>query len=182
MAASSLASSRRLSSSVKNKRCVEEAGIGREPPEEIVERLIALHRLGQRRAGRGPPGERRQLAFVGLLEREAFGSTAIEIALYLRIIDAGIEIAEIPFRQGAKAACGTRLGCAMSGGTFCWGGHNRCEGARTTTSLARNARETGAWMARRRCIWREIAAGQPQCDSFVVPLPDVSPRPTRLMP
>jgi hypothetical protein len=114
------------------------------PPEKIVERFVPLHRLGQRGAGFESIGEHREVAFVGLLEGEAFGSTTIEIALYLRIIDADIEIAEIPFRQGAKAAWGTRLGCAMSGGTFCWGGHNRCEGARTTTSLARNARETGA--------------------------------------
>jgi hypothetical protein len=118
------------------------------PPEKIVERFVPLHRLGQRGAGFRSIGEHRELAFVGLLEGEAFGSTTIEIALYLRIIDADIEIAEIPFRQGAKAAWGTRLGCAMSGGTFCWGGHNRCEGARTTTSRARTpARPAHRWRA-----------------------------------
>ena len=104
---------------------VEESRIGREPPEEIVERLIALHRLGQRRAGRGPPSERRQLAFVGLLEREAFGSTAIEIALHLRIIERGIEVREIPFRQRAKTGHGRSFERSMSGGAFGSCRHNR---------------------------------------------------------
>src|SRR5262249_14379351 len=132
MAASSLASSSRLSSRVKNKRWVEaagtssctsaknfargidgaagvqEPGIGREPPEKIIERLIALHRLGERGAGVGSFGERRELALVGLLEGEAFGSATLEIALHLRIIEPGIEIGESPFRQHTEAARATR--------------------------------------------------------------------------
>jgi hypothetical protein len=46
-------------------------------------------------------GERRELALVGLLERQAFSGGAIEVALHLRIIDPGIEVGEVPFRQHA---------------------------------------------------------------------------------
>src|SRR5262245_44619011 len=97
---------------------VEESRIGHEPPEEVVERLVALHRLGQRRAGGGPFGERRELAFVGLLECEAFGSTTIEIALDLRIIEPGVKIREIPFRQRVEARHGRSFACSISGRAF----------------------------------------------------------------
>src|SRR5919197_3224684 len=97
---------------------VEESRIGRETPEEIVKGLVALHRRGQRRAGRGVVGERRQLAFVGLLECEAFGSTAIEIALDLRIIEPGVKIREIPFRQRAETGHARSLACSKSRRAF----------------------------------------------------------------
>src|SRR6266511_4859562 len=118
---------------------VEESRIGREPSEEIVERLIALHRLGQRRAGRGPLGKRRELTFVGLLECEAFGSTAIEIALHLRIIEPGIEVREIPFRQRAETGHGRSLECSMSGGAF---GSCRHDKLRRTSACQRRHRAT----------------------------------------
>src|ERR671930_2027180 len=133
---------------------VEEARIGRETPEEIVKGLVALHRLGQRRAGRGVVGERRQLAFVGLLECEAFGSTAIEIALDLRIIEPGVKIREIPFRQRAETGHARSLERSMTGGAFGSCRHNRVrrraidlKGARQTATA-----EQVPW------IWCDIAA------------------------
>src|SRR6266540_1703776 len=120
---------------------VEESRIGREPSEEIVERLIALHR-----AGRGPLGKRRELTFVGLLECEAFGSTAIEIALHLRIIEPGIEVREIPFRQRAETGHGRSLECSMSGGAF---GSCRHDKLRRTSACQRRHRATS--VARTRC-------------------------------
>ena len=92
---------------------MEEPGIRREPPDKIFEGLIALHCLGERGAGVGSFGERGELALVGLLEGEAFGSAPLEIALHLRIIEPGIEIGEIPLRQHAEAARAT------SDGAFC---------------------------------------------------------------
>jgi hypothetical protein len=126
---------------------VEEPAIGHKPPEKIIERLIALHRLGERRAGVGSFGERCELALVGLLEGQAFGGAVIEIALHLRIIEPGIEIGEIPFRQRAEAVCGPRLGGSTSGGVFCWDGHNRLRKSDDfETSSVRNTRGPGAWM------------------------------------
>jgi len=89
---------------------VEEAGIGREPAEKIIERFVALHRRRELRSRIGSLDERRELALKGLLERQAFGGAALEVALDLRIIDPGIEVGEIPFRQHAETAWGTGLG------------------------------------------------------------------------
>jgi hypothetical protein len=126
---------------------VEEADIRREPPEKIVERLVALHCRSQRRSRVGLLGERRELALEGLLERQAFSGGAIEVALYLRIIDPGVEVGEVPFRQHAEAARGTGFGRSFSNGAFCLCGHNRLR-RRTDfeTSSVRNAWGPGAWM------------------------------------
>ena len=104
---------------------VEEAGIGREPAEKIIERFVALHRRRELRSRIGSLDERRELALKGLLERQAFGGAAIEVALDLRIIDPGIEVGEVPFRQHAEAAWGTGLGRSLSDGAFCLCGHDR---------------------------------------------------------
>ena len=92
---------------------MHEAGVGREPPHAIVERLIAPHGLRQRRAGRRRARHVGQLALKGLLESRAFGIGATEIALDRRIVEAGIEVGEIPFGQRAetgRAALGRTLG------------------------------------------------------------------------
>jgi hypothetical protein len=109
---------------------VEEAGIGREPAEKVIERLVALHRRHELRSRIGSLDKRRELALKGLLERQAFGGAAIEVALDLRIIDPGIEVGEVPFRQHAEAAWGTGLGRtglgrSLSDGALCLCGHDR---------------------------------------------------------
>ena len=106
---------------------VDETGIGREPAKQIVERLVALHRLGQRRPGAGPVGERSELTLVGLLEGETFRVGAIEVALHLRVVDPGVEIGEIPFRQRAEAGRGTGFVCSSSGGASCWCRHGQLQ-------------------------------------------------------
>ena len=103
---------------------MNEPGIGREPAEKIVERLVALHRLGQHRPRVRLVGERGELALVGLLECNAFHVGAIEIVLYLWIVDPVIEVGEIPFRQRADAGCGAGLGRASSGVAFGWCRHD----------------------------------------------------------
>ncbi len=55
---------------------MNEPGIGDEPAEQIVERLVALHRLGERAPGVGRVRQRGELALVGLLERDAVGVAA----------------------------------------------------------------------------------------------------------
>ena len=70
-----------------------------DPSKQIVERLVALHRLGERRSGVGPIRNGAELALVVTLERKALGIAAIEVALHIRIVDPGVEVGEIPFRQ-----------------------------------------------------------------------------------
>ena len=87
------------------------------PAEQIVERLVALHRLGELRPGVGSVRDRRELALVGLLEGDRVGVAAVEVRLDPRIVDPGIEIGEIPFRQLAEPAFHDRLvgelGCGL---------------------------------------------------------------------
>jgi len=133
---------------------VEKPGIGRDAAEQIIQRLVALHRVGERRAGLGTLGERRELALVLPLESEAFGSAALEIAFHLRIIEPGVEIGEIPFRQRAETRSGRRFGRSVSGGAFGLCGHNwlRRETISRPSSGLEQAHRT-PW------IWRDIAAG-----------------------
>ena len=89
---------------------VHEPGIGAEPAHQIVDRLVAPHRFGERRAALRGAGERRELAFVGLLESDTVGIGAVEIALDRRIVEAGIKVGEIPFGQGAELRLSIRPG------------------------------------------------------------------------
>ena len=66
---------------------VDKSGIGREPAHEIVDRLIAAHRFGERRARRRQARQIGELAFVGLREGDALGVGAIKIAPYRRIVE-----------------------------------------------------------------------------------------------
>jgi hypothetical protein len=75
----------------------------------------------------GAPRQVGELAFVRLLEGHALGIDAVEIAPYRRIVEAAIEVGEIPFRQSAKRRFGTRstaLGRPLDGDFFrCGTGH-----------------------------------------------------------
>jgi hypothetical protein len=78
---------------------MDEHGIGAEPAHAIADRLIAPHRFAERGTTlrrRGEPGE---LALVGLLEGQAVGIGALEVALDGGIVEAAIERAEVPFGQ-----------------------------------------------------------------------------------
>jgi hypothetical protein len=123
---------------------VEKPGIRHESAEKIIERLVARDRLGEDRPGVGLLRDRRELALVGLFEGKAFGSAAFEIALDLRIIDPGVEISQIPFRQRAKAGDGRRLGRSTGGGAFCSCGHGGQESDDLCTTHQACGRQTGA--------------------------------------
>ena len=83
---------------------VHEAGIGAEPAGQIVDRFILAHRLGERAAGLRRLRQLKKLALEGALERNAFGIDALEVALDRRIVQAGIEVGQIPFRQRTQSA------------------------------------------------------------------------------
>src|SRR5262245_51227515 len=87
-----------------------------EPAEQIVELLIAYDRLRKRKAAVGLTQQRGELALEVVLERLAVLIGAIEIALDLGVVDAGIEVAEIPFGQLAKLL--GRGGGFLGGGSF----------------------------------------------------------------
>ena len=81
---------------------MNEPGIGAEPPHQIVDRLVAPHRRGERGAAGRPARHFGELALVGRLEVDAFGIDAVEIALDRRIVEAGIKVVEIPLGQLAE--------------------------------------------------------------------------------
>ncbi len=77
---------------------MDQAGKGDQPPEQVVEILVALDRRGEPAAAIGRIGKRGELSLIVLLEGQTFGIGAIEIAFDQRIVDPGIEIGEIPDR------------------------------------------------------------------------------------
>jgi len=102
---------------------MDEAGIRNEPTEKIVERFVTLYSLGERGARRSSVGEPGKLALICLFESNAFRVGPIEITLHLRIIDAGIEVGQIPFRQRAETGCRSRLDRTLRGAAL--GGRSR---------------------------------------------------------
>ena len=52
---------------------IEQRGIGDQPAELVLQRLVALDRLGERAARALARGQRLQAALEGLLESDAFG-------------------------------------------------------------------------------------------------------------
>ena len=113
---------------------VDQAGIGREPAEQVVELLETLHRARKLLAGIRAIRERGELALEILLEGDAVAVGAVEIALHRRVIDPGIERGEIPLGQFAQTFDrafnggfgGGGLG-GFAGGAVrsCWHGGNR---------------------------------------------------------
>ena len=85
---------------------VDQPGIRDQPPEQIVERLVALYRAGERAPGFRSVRKRRKLAFVVLLEGGTFRIGAVEIPRHLRIVHSEIKIGQVPFRQDAESSGG----------------------------------------------------------------------------
>src|SRR5262249_48983617 len=94
-----------------------------EPAQKIVERLVALDRLRERAPCAGPLRQACELAPKILLERDRILIRPIEIAFHRRVVDAGVEIGEIPFGQRAEfwRACGCGFRGDAYGGAFLCG-------------------------------------------------------------
>ena len=84
--------------------------------DEVVERLVALDRLGERASAAGAFDQSPELALVGLLERLGLGVSLIEVARDARIVEAGIEVVEVPLRQIPKRRAGCRFGAGLGPG------------------------------------------------------------------
>jgi len=82
-----------------------------------------------------------------VLNETGRSSTTIEIALDLRIIEPGVKIREIPFRQRAETGHGRSFECSMSGRAF---GSCRHDKLRRTCACQRRHRATPVARAR----WR----------------------------
>ncbi len=81
--------------------------------EQVLDRLIALERLGER--GRIVPGKLFEPPFVIRLELGALGVALLEVEFDLRAVDRLVQVRQIPFRQRAELR---RLGlCFFGGGT-----------------------------------------------------------------
>ena len=81
---------------------VDQAGIGNEPPQKVVELLVADDRLRELLSGLRIAGQRGKLALEVLLERDAVAVGAIEIAFHGGIVDPRVQRAQVPFRQLAE--------------------------------------------------------------------------------
>ena len=136
---------------------MDQPGIGDQPPEQILELLVALDRLGELLAGVGPAGERGELALEVLLEGDRLAVGAIEIALHRGIVNPGIEVAEIPFRQLAEALEARLDGFA---------------GAARADRAGIGARSLGSWNSSSR--QRAPMANMTACDKSSVIKPTIS--------
>ena len=90
---------------------IDEPGIGHDAPQKLFQRLVALDRLEQPRAG-GFFGERFELALIGGMEAFAVGLGLGEIVREGAQFHGGIKVFEVPFRQMRRAA-GAGLGFAL---------------------------------------------------------------------
>ena len=70
--------------------------------EQVLDPLVGPHRLGQTRGRVRPGGELGDPAGIGLGEAAALLLGASHVAGEVRIIEAGIEIREVPFRKMAE--------------------------------------------------------------------------------
>jgi hypothetical protein len=78
---------------------MHKAGERADAPKQIAERFVAFHRFDERAARVGTVRQRREFALVRLLEGKAVGVGAIEVALDGGIVDAGVEVGQVPFRK-----------------------------------------------------------------------------------
>jgi hypothetical protein len=97
---------------------MNQAGIGRQTPGEIVDRLVAPDRFGEPFAATLAGGFFRELALVVRLKRDAIGVHLLQIAGRFRRVDSGIEIGQVPFRQ----LCRFGFGRGLSDVRFALGG------------------------------------------------------------
>jgi hypothetical protein len=142
-----------------------QARVGGEPTNQVVERLVAFYRRGERRAGGRRARQVGELALVGLLERHAVGIDPVEVAFDLGRIDPGIEIGEIPFRQGG------RLGTPRRGGGLpglSGGGRTIDHGGRLTIS---GGLGFGIGTGRRQAPWRHRRCGEAKAGPRIVSRP-----------
>ena len=81
---------------------IDEAGIGHDPAEEVLDRLVAQHGGAERVCGVLASGEPVELAAVGLGEGLALGLGPGEVAREIRAVHGRVEVGEVPFGQGAE--------------------------------------------------------------------------------
>jgi hypothetical protein len=91
---------------------VEQAGIGDQPAKHVINRFVPPDRFGEHLTGLGTCRKLGEPPLVDFLELDALGLAPFEVPLDRRRIHRGIEISEIPLRQGAK-----RSGGRLGGGT-----------------------------------------------------------------
>src|SRR5262249_57319369 len=78
---------------------VAKRGVGEEPAEPIVDRLILFDYLGQRTSAALACSERGQSPLEPLLEGFAVAITLLEIRFDLWTVQTGVEVGQVPFGQ-----------------------------------------------------------------------------------
>src|SRR5579884_447613 len=100
---------------------IEQRGIRIEPAEPVFDLLVALHRRGELPTGALPGGYLREFTFVILFEGRTVAVGRGQIAFERRVVDAGVEVVQIPFRKIAELLFRLRFGSAF-GHEFSWSG------------------------------------------------------------
>ena len=80
---------------------IEQLRIGREPAEQVFQRLVVAHAGGQRRAILHQP---RELALIARLEGASVLDGLLDVALERRGVYAGIEVFQIPLGHRAEGS------------------------------------------------------------------------------
>ena len=95
---------------VRSVRRVEQAGIGDDAAEHVVQRLELAHGLGEHSATLAAVEQRGKLAGIALLHGVRRPLGGFKIGLELRRLRSLIKIGEIPFRQIAESCLAACLG------------------------------------------------------------------------
>ena len=93
---------------------VEQAGIGHQSSQKILQRLVTGDRLAERRRAIGAGGESRQSSAIGFGKGGDIARNPLKIGFHLRRVRPRIKIGEVPFRQ--RSAGGGCRGLGGSGG------------------------------------------------------------------
>jgi hypothetical protein len=81
---------------------IDKARVGHQPAEQVLHGLVAPHRLAELLGGIVGASEGVELAPVDLGEGGAFGFGLGEVVREGRAIHGGVEVGQVPFRQGAE--------------------------------------------------------------------------------
>ena len=99
---------------------IDQRGVAHDPAERLLQPLVLGDRRAQRRAR-----QRRELALVACAERRRLRLAPFQVAPQLGAVAAGVEVAQVPFRQGAERGrghAGGGFGVALRGHRSLLGG------------------------------------------------------------
>ncbi len=92
---------------------IDQRGVGHQPAERVVERLVPLDRRGERRTSTLARRHLGELALIGLLEGLALVFAILQVPLQFRAFHAGIEVVRDPIPAGRRDGTASSTFAAM---------------------------------------------------------------------